>query len=118
MKAIISIVASVFFTTQTLAQDRVNLMLRGYVPSSISTKISQFQISSSKRLVKFSSHINSKRINEGQKFEIEGLDQPGLSGQFKLVAGSDRSVSYELLIKSLKSSLSKDKSIFLKISAN
>ena len=93
-------------------------MLRGHVPSSISTKISQFQISSSRSLVKFTSQINSKRINEGQKFEIEGLDQSGLSGQFKLLAGSDRTVSYELLIRSLKSSLSKDKSIFLKISAN
>ena len=118
MKTLIPFIAYVLLSTQSFAQERVNLMLRGRVPSSISTKISQVQLSSSKSLVKFSSQINSKHINEGQKFEVEGLDQLGLSGQIRLVAGNDRSVSYELLIRNMKSSLSIDKPIFLKISAN
>jgi hypothetical protein len=118
MKAIIPLIASLVFTTQSYAEERVNLVLRAYVPPSITTKISQIQLSSSKSLVKFSSQINSKYFKESQKFEVEGLDQSGVSGKIELVAGSDRSISYELLVKHLNSSLSKDRPIFLKISAN
>ena len=118
MKAIIPLIASLVFTTQSYAEERVNLVLRAYVPRSISTKISQIQLSSSKSLVKFSSQINSKHIKETQKFEIEGLDQSGFSGKIQLVAGNERSVSYELLVKHLNTSLSNDRPIFLKISAN
>ena len=118
MKVILSILILTVFNSKSIAQDRANLMLRGLVPSSISTKISQIEMSSLQSMVKISSQINSKRITEGQRFEIVGLDQLGLSGQIKLVEGSNHSVSYELIIKNLKSSLSKDKPIFLKISAN
>ena len=118
MKVIIFIIVLTFFNTKSIAQDRANLMLRGLVPSSISTKISQIEMSSLQSMIKISSQINSKRITEGQRFEIVGLDQLGLSGQIKLVEGSNHSVSYELIIKNLKSSVSKDKPIFLKISAN
>ena len=118
MKVIIPFIAYVLYFTQSFAQERVNLMLRANVPSTISTKISQTQLSSSKSLVKFSSQINSKHVYEGQKFEVEGLDQLGVSGQIKLVTGADRTISYELLIRNLKSSISLNKPIFLKISAN
>lgn len=118
MKAIIPFIASLMFSSQSFGEERVNLVLRAYVPPSISTKISQIQLSSSRSLVRFSSQINSKHIKESQKFEVEGLDQSGVSGQIELVAGSERSISYELLVKHLNTSLSKDRPIFLKISAN
>ena len=93
-------------------------MLRGYVPPAIDTKVVQTQLSSSKSLVMFSSHINSKYLREAQKFEVEGLDQAGMNGQIKILAGNERTIQYELLINHLKSIMPSSKPIFLKISAN
>lgn len=100
------------------ADDRVNLVLRGYVPPAINTRITQTQLSSSKSLVTFSSQINSRHLRESQKFEVEGLDQSGIEGHIKLVAGNDRTIQYDLLINHLSASLATSKPIFLKISAN
>jgi len=118
MKVIIPFLATILSSTLTHAEERVNLVLRAYVPPAISTKISQTQLSSSSSLVKFSSQVNSKYIKEGQKFEVEGLEESGLSGKIEMVGGSERSISYEMLVKNLNTSLSKDRPIFLKISAN
>lgn len=108
-----------FYSYLSVADDRENLMLRGYVLPSIRTKILQTQLSASKSLVTFSSHINSRYVREGQKFEVEGLDQVGLESQIKLIAGGERTIQYELLINRLKTSVpSTGKPIFLKISAN
>ena len=102
----------------SVADDRTTLMLRGYVPPAIDTKVVQTQLSSSKSLVTFSSQINSKHSRETQKFEVEGLNQEGFDGQMKLLAGNDRTIQYELLINHLKAIMPKSKPIFLKISAN
>jgi len=105
-------------STHTYAGDRTTLMLRGYVPPSINTHVVQTQISSLKSLVTFSSQINSRHLRESQKFEVEGLNQSGLEGHIKLVAGNDRTIQYDLLINHLSNSLITSKPIFLKISAN
>jgi hypothetical protein len=106
-------------TNLALSADRENLMLRGYVLPSINTKIVQTELSASKSLVTFSSQINSKFTHEGQKFEVEGLDQAGMESHIKQIEGHDRTIQYELLINHLKASLmTKGKPIFLKISAN
>ena len=73
-------------------EERANLMLRAFVPPKITTKIVQTQLTSSKRLITFSSQVNSRQIQEGQKFEVEGLDQSGLEGEVKLLTGTDRTV--------------------------
>lgn len=122
MKAIIPLFAITIFSNLLIDEaqsgERVNLVLRAFVPPAISTRISHIQLSSTSSLVKFSSHVNSDHIKESQKFEVEGLDQPGLSGKIELIGGTGRSISYELLVKNLNTSLSKDRPIFLKISAN
>lgn len=100
------------------ADDRSNLVLRGYVPPAINTRVTQTQLSSSMSLVTFSSQINSRHLRESQKFEVEGLDQAGLEGHIKLVAGNDRTIQYDLLINHLSTALLTSKPIFLKISAN
>lgn len=116
-------ILTLFFLTtviffEVVADDRTNLVLRGYVPPSINTKIIQVQLSSSKSLVSFSSQINSKYMRESQKFEVEGLDQSGLDGHINRVVGNDRTIQYDLLINHLSASLASSKPIFLKISAN
>jgi hypothetical protein len=115
---IISFIA-LMITNLSIAADRENLMLRGYVPPSFNTKIVQAELSPSQSLVTFFSQINSKFVREGQKFEVEGLDQAGMESHIKQIEGKDRTIQYELLINHLKASnLSKGKPIFLKISAN
>lgn len=117
MRVFITLLA-LSFSFVALADDRTNLVLRGYVPSAINTRVTQTQLSSSKSLVTFSSQINSRHLRESQKFEVEGLDQSGLEGHIKQVAGNDRTIQYDLLIHHLSATLAASKPIFLKISAN
>lgn len=118
MKVSTILLLSLSFSTHIYADDRINLVLRGYVPPAINTRVTQTQLSSSKSLVTFSSQINSRHLRESQKFEVEGLDQSGIEGHIKLVAGNDRTIQYDLLINHLSASLATSKPIFLKISAN
>lgn len=119
MRIFLSLQLTLFFIAEALATERENLMLRGYVFPSINTKIVQTDLSTSKSLVTFSSQINSKWKREGQKFEVEGLDQAGMESHVKHVAGNDRTIQYELLIERLRTTkASEHKPIFLKISAN
>lgn len=105
-------------STHSYAGERSSVLLRGHVPLAINTHIAQTQLSSLKSLVSFSSQINSQYSRESQKFEVEGLDQSGIEGHIKLVAGNDRTIQYDLLINHLSNSLVSSKPIFLKISAN
>lgn len=100
------------------AGERAIVVLKAFVPPTMNTKIVQTQLSSSASLVTFSSVINSKYIREQQKFEILGLNQEGLEGQIKLIAGNSRTIQYELLIKHLRATMPAYKPIFLKITAN
>jgi hypothetical protein len=100
------------------AESRSVLFLRAYVPPSINTNITESKLSATQSLWVFRSQMNSRYSSEGQKFEVEGLDQLGLEAHIKKVVGSDRTIQYELLINQLKSSMPIDKPIFLKISAN
>lgn len=118
MKTLVIFFLFAAISSQVFGDDRTNLVLRAYVPPSINTKIVQVQLSSSKSLVSFSSHINSKHMRESQKFEVEGLDQSGLDGHIKKIVGSDRMIQYDLLINHLSASIISSKPIFLKISAN
>jgi len=118
MRAYTILFLALVFSTSSFADDRTTLMLRGYVPPAIDTRVVQTQLSSSKSLVTFSSHINSKYLREAQKFEVEGLDQVGMDGHIKLLAGNDRTIQYELLINHLKAVMPDSRPIFLKISAN
>lgn len=98
--------------------ERAFVVLKAFVPPTMNTKIVQTQLSSSASLFTFSSVINSKYLREQQKFEVVGLDQDGLEGQIKLIAGNSRTIQYELLIKHLKATMPAYKPIFLKITAN
>lgn len=118
MKILTAFIFSAVLANTSYGDDRANLVLRGYVPPSINTKVVHTQLSSSKSLVTFSSQINSKHLRESQKFEVEGLDQSGLDGHIKRVAGNERTIQYDLLINHLASAVVSSKPIFLKISAN
>lgn len=119
MRLLLIVLSSMIITNLAFSADRENLMLRGYVLPSINTKIVQTELSPSKSLVTFSSQINSKFSREGQKFEVEGLDQAGMESHIKEIEGIDRTIQYELLINRLKTSMKTNgKPIFLKISAN
>lgn len=119
MRFLITLQLTFFSIAGALATDRENLMLRGHVFPTINTKIVQTDLSASKSLVTFSTQINSRWKREGQKFEVEGLDQAGLESHIKHVAGNDRTIQYELLIERLRSTkASEHKPIFMKISAN
>lgn len=109
---------AVISSTHSYADDRASLVLRAYVPPAINTRVIHTQLSSSKSLVTFSSQINSRHLRESQKFEVEGLDQSGIEGHIKKVAGNDRTIQYELLINHLSTALLTSRPIFLKISAN
>ena len=119
MRLYLALQLTFFYFVEAVAAERENLMLRGYVFPTINTKIIQTDISTSKSLVTFSTQINSRWKREGQKFEVEGLDQAGMESHIKSVAGNDRTIKYELLIEHLKTSKAAEhKPIFLKISAN
>lgn len=117
MKAILSIIL-VATCSYTYAGTTATLVLRGFVPRAISTKITQTNLSSRTSLVVFTSHINAKHLREGQKFEVEGLDQSGLEAKLSAVTGNDRMIQYELLVNHLRETMPVHKPIFLKISAN
>lgn len=117
MKTLI-VLMSLFLSASTYADGSARLVLRAYVPPTINTKISQTQLSSSKSLILFSSQVNSPNLRNQQKFEVEGLDQSGLEGDLKKIAGNGRTIQYELLIKHLKETMPSHGPIFLKISAN
>ena len=105
-------------STCTYAGTNGTLVLRGFIPRAISTKITQTNISSRKSLFMFQSSINARHSSEGQKFEVEGLDQSGLEATLTAVTGNDRMIQYELLVNHLQNTMPAHKPIFLKISAN
>ena len=105
------------FSQNLYSDDRNTVVLRAYVPPSISTQIITTQLTRSQSLVTFSSQMNSRFIEEQQKFEVEGLSQEGLSSTLKK-SSNGRVVQYELLENYLRDSTSVEKPIFLKISAN
>lgn len=117
MKTLCALFALIL-STQSHADGSARLVLQAYVPPAINTKISQRQLSSSRSLVLFSSQVNYRHLNHLQKFEVEGLDQSGLEATLKKMAGNDRTIQYELLVKHLKDTMPVHKPIFLKISAN
>jgi len=106
------------FSVCVHAESSGHLVLRAYVPPSINTKITQTKLSSTQDLVTFSSHNNSEFSREGQKIEVEGLNQFGLEATLTAVAGNSRTIQYELLVNHLKKTTTEHKPIFLKISAN
>lgn len=57
-------------------------------------------------------------MREAQKFEVEGLEESGLEAKLTAVAGSGRTIQYELLVNHLQDTMPVYKPIFLKISAN
>ncbi len=117
MKTLLALI-TITFSTQSMADGSSRLVLQAYVPPTINTTIRQMQLSSSKSLVLFSSQVNYKHLNHLQKFEVEGLNQSGLEATLKKMAGNDRTIQYELLVKHLRDTMPDHKPIFLKISAN
>ncbi len=105
------------FSLNVYSDDRNTLVLRGYVPPSISTRVVTTQLSRSQSLVTFSSQMNSRFNEEQQKFEVEGLNQKGIESTLKKVTNG-RVIQYELLVNYLKDNMPTEKPIFLKISAN
>lgn len=117
MKAILTIILATT-CSYTYAGTNAILVLRGFVPRAISTKITQTNLSSRTSLLTFTSYINAKYSREGQKFEVEGLEQSGLEAKLSAVTGNDRMIQYELLVSHLQETMPVHKPIFLKISAN
>lgn len=117
MKAILTIILATTCSL-TYAGTTATLVLRGFVPRAINTKITQTSLSSRRSLVTFQSQINSKHFREGQKFEVEGLEQSGLEAKLSAVTGNDRMIEYKLLVNHLQETMPVHKPIFLKISAN
>ncbi len=100
------------------AESRSALSLRANVPSSITTNIQESKLSSTQSIWMFSSQMNSRYSSEGQKFEVEGLNQEGLETHVKKLMKMDRTIQFEVIINILKSTTPAEKPIFLKISAN
>lgn len=118
MKLTLTFIFVTLFSFQTYARTNANLVIRGFVASSVNTKITQTQLSSRTSLIIFSSQINGKHFREGQKFEVYGLEQSGLEATLTAVTGSDRMIQYELLVNHLKETMPAHRPIFLNISAN
>lgn len=106
------------FQSKAFAEERKALFLRAFIAPAINTRIKESKLSPTQSLWLFSSQMNSRYPSEGQKFEVEGLDQSGIESHIKTIVGSDRTIQYEILISRLKSSMPENKPIFLKISAN
>ena len=117
MKAILTLILATG-TFNSFAGTNTTLMLRGFVPRTISTKITHSSISSTKSLLTFKSSVNARNMREGQKFEVEGLNQSGLEAKLNAVVGSDRMIHYELFVNRISKTIPEYKPIFLKISAN
>ena len=117
MKLILRFIFLGLCSQNLYSDDRNTLVLRAYVPPSISTQIITTQLSRTQSLVMFSSQMNSRFLEEQQKFEVAGLSQKGLSSTLKKVTNG-RMVQYELLVNYLKDSTPSKKPIFLSISAN
>ena len=115
---LISLYLSGVFTQNCFAGSRSTLFLQAFVPPSMTTKILESKLNAHQSLWLLSSKMNSRNANETQKFEIIGLNQPGLEAHIKKMMGSDRTIQYEVLINHLKTSVKIDKPIFFKISAN
>jgi hypothetical protein len=118
MGKILTILFTLNFCSNAFAGARSFLFLRSHVPATISTNVKESKVSSTQSRWLFSSQVNSRYSSEGQKFEVEGLDQAGLEAHIKQIVGSDRIIQFEILINQLKYSLPSNKPIFLKISAN
>ena len=85
----------------------------------IKTDVGQLRLNDSESLVVFSSQINSKHINEQQKFEVEGLDQPGMNGIVRMVESENQKlIQYEMFLKHSEEAFKDHRPIFIKISAN
>ena len=108
-----------FFSSKALkAGSSASLFLRTFVPPTISTSIKESQINSNQSLWLIKSQSNAQFPLEGQKYEVEGLDQAGMEAHIKKVTEKDSTIQYEILISRLKYSMKNDTVIFLKISAN
>ena len=109
---------TILIHTDLRANTSASLFLSAFVPGSIKTSIWESRLNSTQTLWLLTSQMNSQYPLEGQKFEVEGLDQAGVEAQIKQIVGNDRTIQHEILISRLKSSLNSNKNIFLKISAN
>ena len=118
MKIFMRLVVLCIFSPRVYSDDRDAVVLRAYVPPSINNRIIQTQLSKTQSLVTFSTQMNSRFLEEQQKFEVEGMNQTGLEATLKKVSKGERVIQYELLVNHLKETMPTHKPIFLKISAN
>ena len=121
MKKILFFVVLALFSNapeELRAESRSILFLHAYVRPSVATSIKESKLSATQSLWLFSSQMNSRYSGEGQKFEVEGLDQAGIESHIKKIEATDRSIQYEILINRLKNFMPINRPIFLKISAN
>lgn len=121
MKPFWSIFSFIFLfsaVTELQAQTKSNLFLRAVISKTIGTRVTESPLGNNKSLWLLTTQMNSLYPEEGQKFEVTGLDQKIMDAQVKKVTASDRTIQHEILISRLKFSMKNDKVIFLKISAN
>lgn len=121
MKPFWSILTFIFFftvVTELRAETKSRLFLRAIVSNKIGTRVSELPLGNNKSLWLLTTHMNSLYPEEGQKFEVTGLNQKEMDAQVKKVMANDRTIQHEILISRLKFSMKNNKVIFLKISAN
>lgn len=100
------------------AESKGSMELKAFVPLTVKTSISQFNVSNREALLILSNQVNSEFSQETQKVEVEGMNKAGLEAHLKKIVSNDRTIQYHLLINRLKSTAVNDQPIFLKISAN
>jgi hypothetical protein len=95
-----------------------DLSLRAYVPPTSRTSLRERSMSTSQRLWIISNETNVEHAAESQKFELEGLTQPGLEAHISKVISHNRTIQYEILINRISNTLLIQHPIVMNISAN
>lgn len=114
----IFVLFSVLLFKIDLKAETGSLYLRAFVRPSLKSSLREKRQKQNKILWLYRGQTNSEYPLEGQKFEVEGMDQAGLEAKIVHIAGKDRMIELEILITSLKLSAKNEQPVFLKISAN
>ncbi len=100
------------------AETRSDLFLHAHVRPTIGIKLREERLGNNQSRYLISTQTNLENPREGQKFEVEGLDQKGLESHIDKIISKDHTIQYAILIKRLQSHSKSNKPILLKISAN
>lgn len=103
---------------QASAETRSELFLHAYVRPTIGIELKEQKLGNSHSRYLISTQTNLENPREGQKFEVEGLDQKGIESHIDKIISKNRTIQYAILVKRLQNYSDSNKPILLKISAN